>query len=100
MTDIIVAVAPAVVIAALLGAGFVLGRLTARTTISTVCTRTHVQESHLLMEARTVVAHIQAQFPTTSGEYRRAQALRVMLNRNPEARERDAALAIELAVRE
>lgn len=35
-----------------------------------------------------------------SGEYRRREALRVMLNLNPGARERDLAMAIELAVRE
>lgn len=35
-----------------------------------------------------------------SGEYRRNQALRALMNRHPEARERDLCLAIELAVRE
>lgn len=77
------------------GAGFALGRLMAPT-----CRRTHVQDGSTLQEARTVVTHVQDKFPGTSGEYRRAQALRMLLNRNPEMRERDAALSIELAVRE
>lgn len=33
-----------------------------------------------------------------SGEYKRAQALRMLLNQHPEARERDCALAIEVAL--
>ena len=33
-----------------------------------------------------------------SGEFKRAQALRALMNRHPEARERECALAIELAV--
>lgn len=75
--------------------GFVIGRLTVRG-----CTRSHVPDIDILTDARKVVAHVGAQFPGTSGEYKRAQALRMLLNRNPEARERDCAFAIELAVRE
>lgn len=33
-----------------------------------------------------------------SGEFKRAQALRALINRHPEMRERDCALAIELAL--
>ena len=33
-----------------------------------------------------------------SGEYKRAQALRALMNRHPEAKERECALAIELAL--
>ena len=34
-----------------------------------------------------------------SGEFKRAQVLRALLNRHPELRERDCALVIELALR-
>jgi len=53
----------------------------------------------LLVSARMFVEHIEKGFAGQSGEFKRAQALRALLNRHPEAKECDAALAIELAVR-
>lgn len=64
------------------------------------CPRGHLPVTPLREEARAVVGHVEDLFPGTSGEYRRAQALRMMMNRNPAARERECALAIELAVSE
>ena len=53
----------------------------------------------LMASARMFVAHVQEQFEEQSGEFKRSQCLRALLNRHPGATERDAALAIELAVR-
>lgn len=38
-------------------------------------------------------------FKGTSGEYKRSQVMRMLMNRLPEARERDIAWAIENAIR-
>lgn len=40
----------------------------------------------------------QAEAMGGSGEFRRAQVMRAMMNRHPEARERDIALAIEMQI--
>ncbi len=53
----------------------------------------------LAASARMFVAHVQRGFTGQSGEFKRSQVLRAMMNRHPEATERDIALAIELAVR-
>ena len=54
----------------------------------------------LLENARFFVAHVDEKFPRESGEFKRGQALRVLLNKHPEARERDCAWAIEHAIQE
>lgn len=53
----------------------------------------------LMASARLFVAHVDAQFAGQAGEFKRSQVLRALLNRHPDARERDCALAIEAAVR-
>jgi hypothetical protein len=50
----------------------------------------------LMQSAKLITA--QVEMMGGSGEYRRAQALRALMNRHPEARERECALAIELAL--
>lgn len=96
-------IAPSIAVAVLLAIGFAIGRLTHRQVappLPQVGPCVHdLPDEMLLAEADFVVQHVDAQFPATSGEYRRAQAMRMLLNRNPTARERDCALAIELSVR-
>lgn len=55
----------------------------------------HISKA-LLDSAREITA--QAESMGGSGEYRRAQAMRAMLNRHPDASERACALAIELVL--
>ena len=55
--------------------------------------------AELAASARMFVEHVQRGFAGQSGEFRRSQALRALMNRHPEATERDCALVIELAVR-
>lgn len=73
---------------------FFVGRWTVQ---PAVCAQPHADHP-LLDDAKIVAEHVDGQFPGTSGEYRRAQGLRMLMNRHPEARERDCALALELAV--
>ena len=53
----------------------------------------------LVASARMFVAHVEEHFRGQSGEFKRAQVLRGLLNRHPGAKERDCALAIEVGVR-
>lgn len=46
-----------------------------------------------------VVKQVENKFKAESGEFKRSQAMRMLMNIQPEAIERDIALAIELAVR-
>jgi hypothetical protein len=55
--------------------------------------------AELASSARMFVEHVQQGFAGQSGEFKRSQCLRALLNRHPEATERDCALSIELAVR-
>lgn len=55
-------------------------------------------DDDLFGDAIRVVRMVERSFPEASGEFRRRDALRVLLNRFPAARERDLALAIEMAV--
>lgn len=56
---------------------------------------------YLSPEIKTSAKELIAQMDNAvgSGEFKRAQVLRALLNRHPELRERDCALAIELALR-
>lgn len=63
-----------------------------------VCQRPHVPDEAEVAHARVVVADVQQRFADTSGEYRRREALRVLLNHYPQARERDLNLLIEVAL--
>ena len=62
------------------------------------CRRLHATSPYL-DTARLIHAEVERQ-QMHNGEQKRHAALRAMLNRHPEARERDLALAIELAVQE
>lgn len=53
----------------------------------------------VVLAARMAVAQVEQKFKGTSGEFRRAQALRMILNIT-NCRERDAALAIERCLRQ
>lgn len=52
----------------------------------------------LVKSAKTIMS--QTALMPGSGEFKRAQALRALMNRHPEARERECALTIELVVQE
>ncbi len=58
---------------------------------------THGLDPAILDSAKLMTT--QAETMGGSGEYRRREALRAMMNRHPKAPERDLALAIELALR-
>ena len=62
-------------------------------------TFTEMVSSELLASARMFIPHVRARFRGESGEFKRAQVLRGLLNRHPGALERDCALAIEIALR-
>lgn len=65
-----------------------------------VCSRVHADtDSELFKSACKFRDQIENSFAGASGEFKRNQALRAMLNSHPQASERDCALAIELAVR-
>ena len=61
--------------------------------------RLTVFSSPLVDDAKFTVKHVEDKFPDESGEFKRAQALRMLMNRNPEATEKDLAFSIELALR-
>lgn len=48
--------------------------------------------------AKSIVANVEARFPHESGLYKQREALRVLMNVHPQARTRDLALLIELAL--
>jgi len=58
----------------------------------------HLPPADLLEAAIRITAQL-ARRPGASGEFKRHEALRALLNMFPDARERDCALAIELAIR-
>jgi hypothetical protein len=49
-------------------------------------------------DAELCIQHVEEKFSNESGEFKKAQAFRMMLNRNPQHKERDISLALELAV--
>mgnify|MGYP001609679325 CR=1 FL=1 len=53
----------------------------------------------LFASAKMLAAQVQQQFGGQSGEFKRAQVMRALINRHPHARHADCGLAIELAVR-
>ena len=55
--------------------------------------------AEVLASARLLVAQVPQQFGGQSGEFKRAQVFRALMNRHPDARHADCGLAIELAVR-
>ena len=63
------------------------------------CSRPHLPDMAYLDTARLVYHEIERQH-FKSGETKRHNALRALLNRHPEARERDLALALELVIQE
>lgn len=54
----------------------------------------------ILVSARMLVAHVEKNFAGHSGEFKRSQVLRALMNRHPGVAERDLSLHIEAAVRE
>lgn len=60
----------------------------------------YIISSILQTTVNRVVREVEAKFPNESGEFKRAQALRSVMQIHPEAPERDIAYAIEIAVRE
>lgn len=65
----------------------------------TPCAVPHLPSDDHVALAKAVVADVQARFGHTSGEFRRREALRVLLNLRPEAATRDLNLLIEVALR-
>lgn len=62
------------------------------------CQRAHVPGSDLTALAMRLVSEHQAQMPAASGEAKRHQVLARLKKAAPDARERECAMAIELAV--
>ncbi len=62
------------------------------------CERTHAPDTPMLISARIWTAWAEETFPGTSGEHKRHQVYARLLRIYPEARRRDVALAIELAL--
>ncbi len=56
------------------------------------------ENTELFKHAEFAVKQVEEKFPHTSGEFKRAQALRMLLNIT-NAAERDCALTLEMAVR-
>jgi hypothetical protein len=59
----------------------------------------HGLSDGLFEHTQFAVEHVAKKFPNTSGELKRAQAFRVLLNLEPEVSHRDLGLAIELCLR-
>ena len=64
-----------------------------------ICERAHAPDTPLLISARIWTAWAEETFPDTSGEHKRHQVYARLLRIYPDARRRDVALAIELALR-
>lgn len=64
------------------------------------CPRVHLDETVILEDARWAIRDVDGRHRDTSGEFRRRETLRMLLNRHPAARERDLAFAIEAAIQE
>lgn len=58
-----------------------------------------VEESELQHLVDRLVGDVEKKFGSESGEFKRAQVMRAAMNSDPEASERDIALAIEISVR-
>ena len=63
-----------------------------------VCSRTHLEKSTYTRAACIFVKQMEQKAPATSGESKRHQVLRAMLNSFPAAREREVGRAIEEAI--
>lgn len=66
--------------------------------VEPVCEKSHLPSPELLNHAKMVVAEVETKFGEASGEYKRREALRVLLNQFNEPT-RDLNLLIELALR-
>jgi hypothetical protein len=62
------------------------------------CELPHLPTDPLLDAARALVTDLEARFPETSGDFKRREAMRVLLNTQPTATARDLSLLIELAL--
>jgi hypothetical protein len=62
------------------------------------CGLPHVPSDSQIDLVRLIVQDIEDRFPSTSGQVKAREALRVLLNLRPQARERDLNLLIELAL--
>ena len=65
----------------------------------TPCALPHLPSDEHVALAKAIVADVQQRFGQAPGEFRRREALRVLLNLQPEAATRDLNLLIELALR-
>lgn len=59
----------------------------------------HGISDEVFEHAEFAVQHVAKKFPGTSGDLKRAQAYRVLMNLEPEVSHRDLGLAIELCLR-
>lgn len=62
------------------------------------CALPHLPGDPLLESARALVADVDTRFAGTSGDFKRREALRVLMNQQPTAPTRDLSLLIELAL--
>lgn len=62
------------------------------------CLRPHLPDDPQLALAKAITAEMNVRFAGVSGDYKRREALRMLLNIHPHARERDLNLLIELAL--
>lgn len=62
------------------------------------CALAHLPNDDQVELVRALLADIRERFMDVSGDYKRREALRVLLNIRPQAKERDLNLLIELAL--
>lgn len=63
-----------------------------------VCTLPHSPTHDRIAHAQRLVADVEQRFGRSPGEFKRREALRVLLNQFPQATERELNLLIELAL--
>ena len=66
----------------------------------TVCKRAHLPDDNpeLVDDVRLCTEHVQLKFPNAPGEFKRREALRMLLNRHPALTERELNFTIELVL--